>query len=239
MSDADDNFVSRWSRLKRTQDSPEETADLVPAEPNDLAPQDSDAEATPSDPDEIVKNLPDISTMTEEMDFTVFLKDGVPEDLRNRALRHLWRLNPVFANVDGLNDYDLDYTDAAMAVKGVLKTLHQIGKGMPGPEPKEEEEEAVVAAVTDSAAPDSADHAEDGEIPVAESQDETDDGNVKQSLAEEGTDEGTDDKVALSEGPAAMTLPDSLGTNGRERATVDATPPSGTAARRRWARFTT
>lgn len=236
MSDADDNFVSRWSRLKRTQKTPEETPDLAPADPNDLAPQEADDEATASDPDEIVKNLPDIATMTEDMDYTVFLKEGVPEDLRNRAFRHLWRLNPIYANVDGLNDYDLDYTDAALAVKGVLKTLHQIGKGMPGPEPKEEE---GVAAVTDGASPDAAGQVADGENPDADSLDETDDGAVRESLAEGEADEVTEDRAALTAEPAAATLPDSLATSGKERAAADAAPPSGTAARRRWARFTT
>jgi hypothetical protein len=38
------------------------------------------------------------------------MKQAVPEELRRLALRKLWRSDPVLANVDGLNDYDLDYT---------------------------------------------------------------------------------------------------------------------------------
>jgi hypothetical protein len=34
---------------------------------------------------------------------------GVPKALRNQALKKLWRSNPILANLDGLNDYDLDY----------------------------------------------------------------------------------------------------------------------------------
>ena len=40
----------------------------------------------------------------------------------------MWRTNPVLANIDGLNDYDDDFTDAALAVD-VLKTVHKVGRG--------------------------------------------------------------------------------------------------------------
>ena len=68
-------------------------------------------------------------TLTEEADFTVFMNEAVPEALRRRALRRLWRLNPLYANLDGLNDYDQDYTDAATVVAG-LKTLYKVGRGI-------------------------------------------------------------------------------------------------------------
>ena len=58
------------------------------------------------------------------------MKEGVPTELRNRALRKLWRVNPVFGHLDGLNDYDGDFTDAATVVKG-LKTLYKVGPRLP------------------------------------------------------------------------------------------------------------
>lgn len=70
----------------------------------------------------------DIEALDYSADFTRFMQPGVPEALRRRALRRLWRTNPVLANVDGLNDYDEDYRDAALAVD-VLKTVHRVGKG--------------------------------------------------------------------------------------------------------------
>ena len=79
-------------------------------------------------PEPEMPDLPDPDTLDADADFTVFLKDNVPEALRRRALRRLWRLDPVLANLDGLNDYDDDFTDAAMVVEG-LKTLYQVGKG--------------------------------------------------------------------------------------------------------------
>jgi len=55
--------------------------------------------------------------------------DGrVPERLRARALRAFWKTNPVLANLDGLDEYWDDYTDAAMIIEN-METLYQVGKG--------------------------------------------------------------------------------------------------------------
>ena len=56
------------------------------------------------------------------------MKQGVPEAVRRRALRMLWQSNPILANIDGLNDYDEDFTDAALAVK-VLTSSYKPGLG--------------------------------------------------------------------------------------------------------------
>lgn len=58
-----------------------------------------------------------------------FLNSALPQRLKTRALRRLWRLNPMLANLDGLVDYGEDYTDAAMVVEN-LQTAYQVGKGM-------------------------------------------------------------------------------------------------------------
>lgn len=58
----------------------------------------------------------DIKSLTADYDFSRFLKDDVPEFLRRKALRQLWRTNPILANLDGLNEYDLDYRDEAVGV---------------------------------------------------------------------------------------------------------------------------
>jgi len=73
--------------------------------------------------------LPDPDTLEAGADFKGFLAKNVPERIKTRALRRLWRLNPVLANLDGLVDYDDDYTDAACVVDG-MKTAYQVGKGM-------------------------------------------------------------------------------------------------------------
>lgn len=58
-----------------------------------------------------------------------FLTSAVPQRLKNRALRRLWRLNPVLANLDGLLDYGEDYTDSATVIDNI-QTAYQVGKGM-------------------------------------------------------------------------------------------------------------
>jgi hypothetical protein len=72
--------------------------------------------------------LPDPDTLGKDDDFTGFLAKTVPERLRRRALRKLWVSNPVLANLDGLNDYEDDYTDAATAGQ-VVRTAYEVGRG--------------------------------------------------------------------------------------------------------------
>ncbi|MEO0943608.1 MAG: DUF3306 domain-containing protein [Pseudomonadota bacterium] len=74
-------------------------------------------------------DLPDPDDLTEGDDFTVFMAKAVPDRIRRRALRTLWKSNPVLANVDHLVEYGEDYTDGATVVEN-LQTAYQVGKGM-------------------------------------------------------------------------------------------------------------
>lgn len=92
-----------------------------------------------------------------------FLTQAVPQRLKTRALRQLWKLNPVLANLDGLVDYGEDFTDSATVIEN-LQTAYQVGKGMLQhiealaekeklePEPEEQVEETVVAEAESDAA---------------------------------------------------------------------------------------
>ena len=73
--------------------------------------------------------LPDPDAMVQGDDFKAFLSKTVPAHLRKRALRKLWRSNPVLACVDGLNDYDDDYLTGSYG-QGTISTTYQVGKGM-------------------------------------------------------------------------------------------------------------
>ena len=96
---------------------------LVLAEQNAVLEEKTDAELL----EEL--DLPDPSTLVMGDDFSVFMSKTVPDRIRRRALRTLWRSNPVLANVDMLVDYGEDFTDAAMAVENI-QTAYQVGKGM-------------------------------------------------------------------------------------------------------------
>ncbi|MBT8460377.1 MAG: DUF3306 domain-containing protein [Boseongicola sp.] len=74
-------------------------------------------------------NLPDPESLRMGDDFSVFMTGAVPDRLRRRALRVLWRSNPTLANVDMLVDYGEDFTDAALVVEN-MQTAYQVGKGM-------------------------------------------------------------------------------------------------------------
>jgi hypothetical protein len=74
-------------------------------------------------------DLPDPDSLGEGDDFKAFLQDTVPARIRTRALRRLWRVNPVLANVDGLVDYGEDFNDASFIVEN-MQTAYQVGKGM-------------------------------------------------------------------------------------------------------------
>lgn len=88
-----------------------------------------------------------------------FLKAQLPQRLKSRALRAFWRTNPVLACLDGLNDYEDDYTAAATAGKAV-NTLYVVGKGFAPPvtdaleKIMEEDEEPALIAMSERSVPD-------------------------------------------------------------------------------------
>ena len=84
-------------------------ADLIESEIGDDVEGEGEGEEQEPHPAEGI----DIDELEYDSDFTVFMNDKVPEKLRRMALRKLWRSNPILANLDGLNDYDEDFTDAA------------------------------------------------------------------------------------------------------------------------------
>ena len=144
----DERFLERWSRRKataRTDKAEQAPADAL--EPKAEAPLPAENTAAPQaiDPD----TLPDIDSLDENSDFSIFMQDGVPDALRNRALRKLWQIDPAFNVVDGLLEYGEDFTDLA-AVAEAVQTVYKVGKGMVS-ESDEPEETAKDESETDAA----------------------------------------------------------------------------------------
>ena len=216
MAEPDDRFLSRWARLKEQDKARAPEPVAPPVEANEVAETQPEEDAAARE--RMVAALPDIDSLEESSDFTAFLQSGVPEELRQRALRKLWRLNPVFANLDGLNDYDDDFTDAATVIKG-MKTLYQVGRGMVTPE--DEAAEAAAAA-----------RARGEEVPEAETAE-------AQDAAPEQEPESPEPESPAPESPAL----ESPGPEQAEPETDRAAPqPVGPvtparAAKRRWGRF--
>lgn len=120
-------FLQRWSERKISGPEVDATEDaLAKAVPVDEIPATDETSVDTEAPPPVTEA--DLENLTYESDYTKFMGEHVPEALRRRALRQLWRSDPILANLDGLNDYDDDFTDAALAVK-VLKTAHKVGQG--------------------------------------------------------------------------------------------------------------
>ncbi|WP_100639192.1 DUF3306 domain-containing protein [Marinobacter salexigens] len=122
--------LQRWSRQKaeaaRKQETP--TPPVVEAEPSPEAQELAVNEALPEQEVLVKYGLPDPDSIVLGTDITGFMQKEIPELLRRKALRALWRSNPVLAVLDGLNDYDEDFTDAGLTIKGA-KTLYKVGQG--------------------------------------------------------------------------------------------------------------
>lgn len=151
MIEDDDDFLARWSRRKKdsrqglsktdeaaSSDASTETETAALADEPLATGEEAEAKSS-DDPDATeetaTKELTeedfadvDFDALNYESDYGRFMKEGVPETIRRRALKQLYRSNPILANVDGLNDYDDDFTDAALAVE-VLQTAYKVGRG--------------------------------------------------------------------------------------------------------------
>jgi Protein of unknown function (DUF3306) len=117
MAGDDENFLSRWSRLKR-----EEAAKLAPAvapgaTPAATGPTDATKQAAPPE-------LPPVETLTLESDYRAFLQPNVDLDVRRAALKKLFS-DPHFHfdRMDKLDTYIDDYTKFEPISEAMLKTL--------------------------------------------------------------------------------------------------------------------
>src|ERR1700716_1524035 len=103
--DEDKSFLARWSQRKHEAKQPEHDAPVadadVPSKPvavDDAAPEFD------------LSTLPSLDELTPTTDITGFLRKGVPEHLRNAALRKSWALDPAIRNyVNPALDYAYDW----------------------------------------------------------------------------------------------------------------------------------
>ena len=73
--------------------------------------------------------LPEPEVLDSPEGVREFLQSALPQRLKTRALRRLWQLNPIFAQLDGLVDYGEDFTDSARVIEN-MQTAYVVGKGM-------------------------------------------------------------------------------------------------------------
>lgn len=160
----DEGFAARWSRRKRAARQADRDAAPEPAEspapaPEAVAPQTALPAAGPEAGR--APALPDPATLDASSDFSAFLRQDVPIDVHRQALRRLWRLDPIYNRLDGLDDYCEDYTDQAMVVKG-MRTAYQVGRGF-----LKQAVEAAPPAAEDPVAPSAAEDREAARLAAA------------------------------------------------------------------------
>ena len=149
-----EGFSARWSRRKTAERERAKDADLEaipePAESqlksSALTNTERETETEPETAPEIApEDLPDVESLEKDSDYTPFMQTGVPEWLRRKALRKLWLSDPVLANLDGLNDYDEDYSAIGMVAQEIA-SRYQPGRGY-----RDEEAEAEAEAPPEDA----------------------------------------------------------------------------------------
>ena len=110
MSRDEQNFLRRWSRLKRQR--PE--VSVTPA-----------VSVTPPE-------LPSLESLNFESDFGAFMRAKVDEGVRRAALKKLFR-NPRFNIMDGLDVYIDDYSKEDPIPPGMLAQLQHARTTLFGP----------------------------------------------------------------------------------------------------------
>lgn len=193
-TETDRGFLSRWSQRKQAarqqvNESAEEeraeplepVSELAGGEPEGGVGRQQPTREEIADANRAAAEAVDLETLGFDSDFSLFLKDGVSTQLKNAALRKLWRSNPVLACVDGLNDYDEDYRTVETFADGI-RSSWQVGKGYSWMSEVEEKLEAVADAVDTVAT------SEDAAEPASD-------------VAEPDAPEGADAQVAESAPP--------------------------------------
>jgi hypothetical protein len=131
--DLGEGRLSRWSRLKTQARAGQDVSELAEAPADGAVPATIEDESEEND--FVLEDLPDIETLNKDSDFTPFLNVNVPDQLRRLALKKLWASDPAFASLDGLNDYDEDYSALGMIAEKV-SSVFKLGEGMRGAEPE-------------------------------------------------------------------------------------------------------
>ena len=119
----DKGFLARWSQRKQEAKQPEPNPD-APAPEAEAAPSPAATAGATEEFD--LSSLPKLDEMTGSTDITGFLRKGVPEHLRNAALRQSWALDPAIRNyVNPALEYAYDWN-----TPGGVPGSSELGAGM-------------------------------------------------------------------------------------------------------------
>jgi Protein of unknown function (DUF3306) len=130
-----ENFVSRWSRLKRETAKPTSAEPVLPSRPQGGGVQGTQAGPAapspglnaPAAPKVDLASLPSIESITAGSDIRSFLQSGVPAELTKAALRRAWTADPAIRDFVGIAENQWDFTDpTAMPGFGPLEATDDV-----------------------------------------------------------------------------------------------------------------
>ena len=141
-ADSNEGFMSRWSKrksnLKHDQGNEKNLKGKTELQESNVNEQKTvikeevdESQYSDLNDQELLEKfkLPNPEKIKKETGLDLFFKDGVPDRLRQIALRRVWKLNPIIRFADAeINDYHEDFTDAATVIEG-MQTAYQVGKG--------------------------------------------------------------------------------------------------------------
>lgn len=106
-----ENFLSRWSRLKRESESaPEAALAETPAAAPVSSTSDVPAAAAAGEEAAFdLSRLPSLDSIGVDTDISMFMQSGVPSALRHAALRRAWASDPAIRDFRGLQENDWDF----------------------------------------------------------------------------------------------------------------------------------
>lgn len=112
---SENDFLSRWSRLKRAAAKPAPAAQEPPAAEEtrrDRTPQPDERRVDLLPTDEVdLSALPSLDSIGDATDVTGFLQRGVPEELRRSALRKAWSSDPAIRDFVNPSENAWDFND--------------------------------------------------------------------------------------------------------------------------------
>lgn len=132
--------LTRWSRLKREAVAERKKA----APPPPIPPEAKTAALSPAAPttppeagkteeqkkiETVTKDLPPLESLGKDSDYTLFMRDGVPEETRTAALRKLWRSDASFTEPFPFEMHMEDYNKTFVPMNAATDTIFRAGLG--------------------------------------------------------------------------------------------------------------
>lgn len=128
--------MARWSRLKQeARSEPEKPPAVAEAEKTAaLAPAAPPPDAAGGEKDDPLKDLPSIESLDKDSDYSMFMREGVPDDRRAEALQKLWTSDPAFREAFPFEIHMEDHHATFTPIDALKDTIYKVGRGFLTPE---------------------------------------------------------------------------------------------------------